>query len=400
MKSAQSLLVVLALALLAPLVSDAIRRLIVPVAVVEVLLGIAFGPQGLGLIEVDTVTSALSTFGLLFLFFLAGLEIDFERIAGRPLRVAAAGWLISFGLALGVAALLGLAGLEANVLYLGLALCTTALGTLLPILGDAGAGESMLGRYVMAAGAVGEFVPIVLIATLLNSNEKPLSAVLSLNLFVIVVLIGLWAARKWKPPHLTRIIRDTMHTSGQVAVRMSMVLIAGAAYLAVRFGLESLLGAFAAGIMAAQVLRRLDTPAQVKAVVTKYEAVGFGLLIPVYFIITGAKFDLDALLANPWLFALVAVFLLLMLAVRGLPTALLARPGLDGPPLPLALLTATQLPLVVTITGEAVKDGHMTAAIASAMVGAAMLSVLVFPTLALSGGRRSRVSVAVPEVAV
>lgn len=388
MSSAASLLLVLVLALVAPLLSDAVRRFIVPVAVVEVLLGIVFGPHGFGLIRVDGLASALSSFGLLFLFFLAGMEVDFDKIAGRPLRVAAAGWIVSFGIALGVAALLGLGGLEASPLFLGLAMSTTALGALLPILGDTGNGESALGRYVMAAGAVGEFVPIVLYATLLNPHSKPLSAVLALNAFVIVIMAGLWVARKWRPPRLTRLIRDTMHTSGQVAVRLSMVLMAGAAFVAVRFGLEALLGAFAAGVVVAQVLRRADTPADAKAVITKYEAVGFGVLIPIYFVITGAQFDLGALLASPWLFALVGAFVVLLFLVRGVPTALLAsRRGSGVPVRPLALLTATQLPLVVTITTEAVRDGHMTAGVASAMVGAAMLSLLVFPTLALSRTR-------------
>ncbi len=388
MSSAASLLMVLALAFVAPLLSDVIRRVIVPVAVVEVLLGIAFGPQGFGLIKLDPVVMALSTFGLLFLFFLAGLEVDFDKIAGRPLRMAGLGWVISFALALVAAALLHAVGLQAAILFAGLAMCTTALGTLLPILGDTGQGDSALGRYVMAAGAVGEFVPIVLYAVLLNPHGKPLSAVIALNLFVIIVLFGLWAARKWNPENLTRVIRDTMHTSGQVAVRLSMVLLAGSAFVAVRFGLESLLGAFAAGVLVAQVLRRIDKPAEVKAVFTKYEAVGFGLLIPFYFIITGAKFDLNALLASPWLFALAGLFVVLFFVIRGLPTALLARADVGGSVRPLGLLVATQLPLVVTITDEAVKDGHMSPGVASAMVGAAMLSVLLFPTLALSRGRQ------------
>jgi Kef-type K+ transport system membrane component KefB len=295
--------------------------------------------------------------------------------------------VVSLVAAVAVALVLFAAGLPAAPQYLGLALATTALGTLLPALSDAGELDTGLGRAVMACGAVGEFLPIVGIALVLDSAHRHLRTVLLLDAFVLVVLAAFVVARRWRPARLVRVVRQTLHSSAQLAVRLSVLLLLALIGLAQAFGLDVLLGAFAAGMIVSQVLGTAGEEL-LHAVRGKYEGIGFGFAVPVFFVATGARFDLDALL-HPLTVLLMLGLAGLLLVVRGLPSALLARRTVPGArPVPLLLLTATGLPLVVTITGLGVAAGRMSEAVASALVGAAMLSVLLFPATALVLVRR------------
>jgi Kef-type K+ transport system membrane component KefB len=383
-----SLAFVFVAAVLSPLIADRVRRVVLPIAVVEVVLGIVAGPQVLDLIHLEPVVLNLSQFGLAFLFFLAGQEVDIERIKGRPASAALVGWAVGFVLALGAATLGHRLGLDATPLDAALAISTTTLGALLPILSDAGQLSSATGRYVMAAGAVGEFVPIVIIAVLLNRTGGALVAVLLLNGFFLVVAAGVVVARRWRPARLSRVIGATMHSSAQLAIRISLLLLVVLVALATRWHLDMLLGAFAAGVMVRQVtgtVRGTDREPDLHTLEAKFAAIGYGLAVPVFFVVTGAQFDLDALLHDPSSMVLLVVALGLFLLLRGAPTALLAARGaprgLDGRAL--TLFTATQLPLVIVVTGDAVAAHKMSSAVAAALVGAGMLSMLLFPTLGL-----------------
>ncbi|GAA4215051.1 cation:proton antiporter [Actinocatenispora rupis] len=387
-----NLLVAAAVAVAAPLVAAAIPRIVVPVAVLEVLLGIVVGPQVLHLLAVDRLVSGFSQFGVAFLFFMAGLEVDLGRIKGPPLRAAGFGWLIGMAGALLVGFGAAAAGLHTAPLYLALALSTTALGALLPVLQDAGHMDSALGRVTMACGAVGEFVPIVVIALALNTTHRRLTTVLLLNVFVLVVLAAIVLVRRWQPALVIRVTRATMASSGQLAVRMSLLLLLALVALANAFGLDVLLGAFAAGMIVSQVVGAHDVPDEhLERLIGRYQGIGFGFAIPIFFVATGARFDLHALFAGIGPPLLMLLFVGLFLVLRGLPsTILVRRAGLDVPAVPVTLLCATALPLVVTITDDGVATHHMPVPVASALVGAAVLSVLVFPASALALMERRR----------
>ena len=157
------------------------------------------------------------------LFFFAGYEIDFERIRGTPLQLAVIGWLISLVLAYSIGGLLALAGIVLSLLFTGSAMATTAIGTLIPILDDAGELKSRFGTYLLAAGAVGEFGPILLI-TFLFSTDSPLTSGAVLMLFIAVaVFAAVFAVRfvgiGWEK------IEGAMETSSQLPVRISVVLV-------------------------------------------------------------------------------------------------------------------------------------------------------------------------------
>jgi Kef-type K+ transport system membrane component KefB len=386
---------ILAAAFTAPLISDRLSRWIaIPSVVLELLLGILIGPVLLGWAHQGEVVDAISDLGLSMLMFLAGYEIDFARIKGRPLRLAVTGWLISLvaGLliALGIAAWLHGSSSDdlvshdnAAALVIGLAVATTALGTILPPLRDAGLLPTALGSRVMAVGALGEFGPIIAVALLLTTDNPARTSLLLVG-FVVLALAGVWLATRRRPPRLARLITATLGTSAQLAVRMAMLIVVFMLWVALGLGLDALVGAFSAGIIVKAFLAG-GGHEEAEVVESKLEGIGFGFLVPFFFVMSGIKLDLKALLNSPADAATIPLFLVLFLLVRGLPTLVLYRRddlGKTGRNA-LALFASTQLPMVVVITSIGVSSGAIKASTAAALVTAGMLSVLIFPLIAL-----------------
>ena len=374
-----ALVTITALAAAAPIVADLVPRPTPPLVVVEIFLGIIVGPPLLGLTHVTPLADLLSQFGLAFLFFLAGFELEPERVRGLPARLAVTTWLISLALAFGIAAGLEAAGVIVNYLFVGCALTTTALGTLTPILRDTGELEEEFGAFVMASGAVGELGPIVLIALLLTSaTNRGVSAIL-LVLFALLAVLAAIAAPHVRPHRIVVVIERTMEATGQLAVRLSVFVLAALVYLTSRLGLDLVLGAFSAGMLvsiaAGPESRRLLQP--------KLDAVAFGVFVPIFFVVTGMRFDLHAVVGEAAGIEKLVLFLGLMLVVRGLPTYVLSHRALPGPDRrALALYASTGLPLIVAVTTLGVAAGQMRASTAAGLVGAGMVSVLVYPVVA------------------
>jgi Kef-type K+ transport system membrane component KefB len=378
-----ALVVIIAVSVLAPLLADRLHAWIaIPVVVVELMLGILVGPAVLGLVTVTEgdVISALSDLGLAFLMFLAGYEIDFARIRGRPLRLSVLGWLVSLVLAVGAGLLL--AKSEEAGLVVGLALTTTALGTILPILRDSGHASTPFGVRVLAIGAVGEFLPILAIAFAF-SGDRPAHTTVVLVLFTIAGVLAAWVARRPRHRHLARLVTATLGTSAQLGVRICVFVVIGMFALAEFLGLDPILGAFVAGIVV-HLFLAAGSEHEEEAVLSRLEGIGFGYFIPLFFVVSGVRFDLDALLSDGRALLLLPVFLLLFLVMRGVPTWLFHRNELPGrEPVALGLFAATALPLVVVITSIGVDEGAVLSATAASLVGAGMISVLLFPMLAL-----------------
>jgi Kef-type K+ transport system membrane component KefB len=356
------------------------KRIAIPVVVIELLLGIVVGPDVLGLAMSDEFTDFFANLGLGMLFFFAGYEIDFRRIQGQPLKLAIIGWIVSLLLAYTVGGLLALAGIVLSLLYTGSALATTAIGTLIPVLRDAGELPTRFGTFLLAAGAIGEFGPILLV-TLVLAGGQPLHEAAILVAFVaIAVIVALIAVRStfvgW------RLLERTLEASSQVAIRLSVLLIFGLVALASELGLDLLLGGFVAGLITRMALHGRE----LELFESKLTAVGYGFFIPFFFVISGIKLDLDSLLASAESLYKVPLFLLLFFVVRGVPALLLYRGVLAErrDRLALGFYSATELPLVVAITTIAVDAGHMHSSTAAALVGAAMLSTFAFPLVAMA----------------
>jgi Kef-type K+ transport system membrane component KefB len=365
--------IVLIAAIAAITVAVVPRRFAPPVVVVELLLGIVVGPEVLDLAKTSDFIDFFSNLGLGMLFFFAGYEIDFERIKGRPLQLGALGWLLSIALAYGIGGVLAAAGIVLSFLYTGSAMATTAIGTLIPILRDNGELKTRFGTYLLAAGGIGEFGPILLVTLVLSTTNPLHEGAILIGFVLLAIAVALISVRlAWRGwPALER----TFEASSQLAVRITVVLVFGLVLLASKLGLDVLLGGFVAGMIVRLALKGHE----LQVFESKLTAVGFGFFVPFFFITSGIEFDLAALGSATALLKL-ALFFVLFLVVRGAPAMLLYRRVLQTRQrAALAFYSATELPLVVAITTIAIEDGHMKPSTAAGLVGAAMLSTLVFP---------------------
>ena len=294
-----------------------------PVVVLELLLGIVIGPDVLDIASADDFIQFFSNLGLGMLFFFAGYEIDFERIRGAPLRLGAIGWALSVGLAYAIGGLLAAAGVVISFLYTGSAIATTAIGTLIPILRDNNELKTPFGTNLLAAGAMGEFGPILLVTLVLSAGQPAKEALLLVAFVVLAIAIALLSVRLVVPGW--SLLESTFESSSQLAVRIAMVLVFGLVAIASDLGLDILLGGFVAGLITRIALKGHE----VEVFESKLTAVGFGFLIPFFFVTSGIAFDLDALLSSTSALLKLPLFLVLFLVVRGIPALLLYRGRMD-----------------------------------------------------------------------
>ena len=214
------------------------HRLLLPTVVVEIVLGILIGPEALGFADSDPYIEFLSTLGLVFLFFFAGLEVVEKRVPRRALGLGTAGWAMSLAIGLAAGTILEKSGVDAEGWILGVALATTALGTLVPILSDAGLLKTPLGTAVLGNGVAGEFWPIVVISVFLTGVYGSVAEVLLLVGFGVLVALAGWTALRARPPAVVRVLQETVHTTGQAAVRLSILILAALVLLARDVGLR------------------------------------------------------------------------------------------------------------------------------------------------------------------
>ena len=371
----RALLIVSIVSAAAPFACALLSRFRVPQVVVLIVGGVLIGPEVAGLAEPDSI-ELVANVGLGFLFLLAGYELDLEHFRERSGRLAMAGWLISAVASIAVTGLLAAGGFVDAFVPVALALTTTALGTLLPILRDNHMLDGPLGPLIMPAGAVGEFFPIVGIAVFLGSNGR-IYGLVSLVVMCVVALGLSWLPRLARLDRFEAISQEGEHSTSQTTLRLTVMLLFGLLVFASDFGLDVVLGAFLAGV----VLRRW-APGDVDALEGKLDALGYGFFIPVFFVSSGMGLDLDSIADAP---ARLLVFFFLLLAVRGLPSFFLYRQELVvSQRAQMTLLTATSLPLLVALAEVGLSSGAMLPENAAALVGAGVLSVMVFPGLAVA----------------
>jgi Kef-type K+ transport system membrane component KefB len=370
---------VMAAAVLAPLLAELRVGFAVPVVVFEVLLGVALGPHGLGFIKFEGFMVPMYALGMAATLFMAGMELDFKEIRGTPLWLALRGWGVSLLVGMAAVALLYATPLANAPMMLTLALCTTALGTLLPMLRDAGQLQSRFGRLFLAVGTVGEVGPIVAMSLLLSQEYSTWQEFGLLLLFLALVAVTAATGMGLRPARVVALLSRTLHASTQLPVRLALFIMAGFFVLTEEFGFENILGAFAAGMVVGLATR--DNKA--KPLRHKIDALCFGWFTPFFFVGTGAKLHLSAITQNLETALMVPVFMLVLLAVRGLPVLAYGAQLARGERLPFALYSSVaSLSLVAVITDIGVRKHSIGTHLAAALVGAALLSVLVFPTLA------------------
>jgi Kef-type K+ transport system membrane component KefB len=372
------LVAVALVAALAPIVVAVLPGPRVPQVVIFLLGGVLIGPHVLGLAESSSI-QLLANIGLGFLFLLAGYELEPVLLRQQPGKLAIGGWLISVAIAVGVAAGLTAAGYIKDYVPVGLALTTTALGTLLPILRDNDMLVGRFGRDVYAAGAVGELFPILIIAVFLTRRGHFIA-------LASVALVGVLAVALTAVPWLTghrvvqRIVREGQDETAQVTLRGALVLLFALLAVASRFGLDVVLGALLAGMVLRGWARHSNM--DITGLEHKFDAVGYGIFIPIFFVSSGMSLDLKAIGQDP---LRLLVFLALLLIVRGLPSLLVYRRALPvRQRVEITFITATTLPLLIALVDIGQQDGIMLPATAAALVGAGVLSVLLFPLIAVT----------------
>jgi len=384
MNSLQALLAVTLVAALAPMIVAALRGPGLPQVVVLILAGVLIGPQGLGL-ATTTGIRLLSDVGLGFLFLLAGYELDPRLLRAHAGRLAIIGWVISAVIAVGAVAILGSFGFLRAYVPIGLALTTTALGTLLPILHDNNMLAGQFGRYVLAAGAVGELFPIVAISLFLTGRGEFVAIASILAVGVIAILLTL-VPRIIGPARVRAIIYQGRRATSQTSLRWAIVLLLLLLVAAARFGLDVVLGAMLAGMVLRSWTHGIDI--DVTPLEGKLDAVGYGFFIPIFFVASGMTLDVKSIIENP---LRLIVFFLLLLVVRGLPSLLVYRRALPmRQRVEMTFITATTMPLLIALAAIGLSTGVMLPANAAALVGAGVLSVLVYPLIAVAVARRGR----------
>jgi Kef-type K+ transport system membrane component KefB len=395
-----SLAVVAAAAFAAPLALGLVPRLRLPAVVLEILLGIVLGPDVLGWAHVDEPVRVMSLVGLAFLLLLAGIEVDFDRLRGSVLKLTAAGFALSFGIALAAGYALDAGGIVHSPLLVAIMLSATGLGIVLPVLKDAGQASTRFGQLVIAGASIAEIATIVLLSLFFSgeSSSVGIKIVLLGGFALLVLAVGLAITGAQRSMHLSSALVRLQDTTAQIRVRGAFVLLAVFVVLADKLGLEAILGAFLAG--AILKLADRDEAMTHPEFRRKLEAVGFGVFIPFFFVASGLRFDLDSLLASGSTLARVPLFLLALLVARGLP-ALLYRP-LVGTSRALAagLLQATSLSFFVVAAEIGMNLGLVSRANGAALVAAGLLSVILFPLAALTilrGSEKRLTGLPVPE---
>jgi Kef-type K+ transport system membrane component KefB len=382
MISFNSLLIVGVVAVAVPLLLGLIPAVKVPPAVFEILSGVLVGPAVLGWVHLDVAVRVISDLGLGFLLFMAGYEIDLRRFDRRVLSLAGRAFAASAALALLVAYGLQLGGQIKDGLLVGITLMATALGILVPILKDAAQTETGFGNLIMVAGSLAELVPVLLLSVFFSAS----SANPGVELGLLAGFIGLTAAvvvvtqRVSGLRPLREVVQRLESTSSQLGVRLAITFALAFGVVAERFGLATILGAFLAGII---VRRTGESPATQEQFQVKLEAIGFGFLIPVFFVSTGAGLDISALFSSTRAIVLVPVFLVALLVARGVPAALYARAVGRTHAWAAGFMQATSLTFIVVATVIGVQTGHQRPSTATALVVAGLLSVVIYPPLAL-----------------
>lgn len=384
-----SLTCIVMLAAVAPIIVGLMPRPRPPEVVILLLGGMILGPQILGVVSDTGDVNLIVELGLGFLFFVAGFETDLRVLRESAGRLALWSWGVSIVAALILAFLADRVGFVRAPVPVAIALTTTALGTLLPILKDNGVLRLPLGRNVVAAGTVGEFGPLLAISLFLGTTGL-FGALMSLAVVGIIAAITALIPRGLSD-NVRQILDRGQTTSSQTMVRWTVVLLLVLLVVAMRFGLDIVIGAFAAGIVLR--MNQGGDGQGVSDLGRKLEGIAFGFFVPVFFVASGITLDLQSIVENP---SRLLVFLLAIVVVRGLPTFLLHRTAVPRLPdrLRLTLYTATGLPVIIAVTTIGLSSGVMLPENAAALVGAGVLTVMIFPLVAELVARRSEAAAA------
>lgn len=386
------LFIVTVVAFLAPFLLGLSPLRLLPSVVLEIIAGIIIGPSVLHWVKVDLPIQILSSIGLAFLLFLAGLEVELQRLRGRLMINVGLGFLFSFVLALLVGYGLFISGQVKSPLFIAIVLVSTALGIIVPLLKDADEISTDFGQLIVVGAMVAEFGSIILLSLFFSGESSNIGTkiILLVGFVLLAIAFAFVILRLERSMRIAEVLVRLQDTTAQIRVRGAFMLLAAFVVLAQVLGLEVILGAFIAGVLLRLVDGdRMMTHPQFRL---KLEAVGFGVFIPVFFVTSGLNFDLAALFSSPSTLLRVPIFLVAILLVRGIPALFYCPLVGNRRTLVAGLLQATTLSFIVAATQIGLALGLLTKATSAALIAAGLLSVIIFPLLALTILRRGEVA--------
>jgi len=373
-----------------PFVLGFFPRVRIPSVTLELVAGIIIGPAVLGWIEPGPVVTVMAWIGVGFLLFLAGIELDLHVLKGAPLVRGALGFMLTFALAFALMTPLGAKGIILSPLLVAIMISATSVGILVTVLHDTGRLDTAVGHFTMSGASAAEMGTIGLLGVFFAGKERSAAVSALLLAAVVILAVLLLAALRytlhWRPGQ--RIFDKLEESSAQARVRFSVMILLGAATLAMQFGFEGILGTFVAGIVVGIVLRGDRFEHALRA---KLRVLGFGLFIPAFFVTSGLRFDLSRVAGVAEL-GRAAFFLVALFAVHTIPV-LLYRPFLTWREcLASGLLQSTNLSFIVVAVTVGTEMGQLRGVNGSALILAGLVSALVFPAIATSllGGAKER----------
>lgn len=378
-----SLAIIALVAAACPIVAKLIPNKLVPETVFLLIAGALLGPHLAGAIVLTDSVGLLSDLGLAFLFLLAGYEINPKSLTGSQGKRGLLTWGISILLAFAVVRATPFFSVShIDGIAVAIALTTTALGTLMPILKERELTGTRVGESILAYGTWGELCPVLAMAVLLSSRAEWKTVLILLAFVAIAVIVAVVPAKAKKAGHrLFHFLTANAEGTSQTMMRMVVVLLVGLVALSAAFDLDIVLGAFAAGFVLRYIIPEGDHGLE-----KKLDGVAYGFLIPIFFVVSGAKIDLMAVFQQP---ALLVGFILMLLLIRAVPIFVALSTGKDTRDisthnrLTIALYCTTALPIIVAVTSVAVSANAMSQETASVLVAAGAITVFLMPLLGM-----------------
>ncbi len=383
-----SLLLITALAAAVPMVAARLQRFRIPLVVGEIIVGIIIGKSGFNLIAPNPILQFLAWFGFIFLMFLSGLELDFGllRTSGKkeaslwqqpvPQAIGVFSLTLALGMATGI--VFRQIGIVDDAVLMGLILSTTSLGVVVPVLKEHHLSTSRYGQVLLISALLADFVTLLLLSidVAFLSKGLTLDLLLILALFAVVGLAVRGSRVLANLPGLRTLFEEMSHATAQIQVRGSFALMVALAALASVLGVEVILGAFLAGAVVSLLAERHDSVLR-----EKLDAIGFGFFIPVFFIMVGVNFDIQALLASRENLLLVPVLLVVAFAIKIVPSLLFRFQYDWRHTLAAGSLLSARLSLIIAASAIALELHVIDEAMNSAIILVALVTVTISPIL-------------------
>jgi Kef-type K+ transport system membrane component KefB len=385
-----ALLLITALAAVIPILAKRLERFGVPIVVYEIVAGMIVGGSGLNLIEPSHILTFLAEFGFAYLMFLSGLELDLRLLnPNRPAKEGERRWtqalplgtLIFMGtlfLAFTAATLFAPPAANSNPLLLGLILSTTSLGVVVPVLKERELTGKRIGQYILVASSIADFATLLLLTTVIAVLSRGLTLDLLLipTLLLIFIMVARFSMRASQGSRLQRALDSLSSATSQIRVRGAFALMVAWVVLAEAFGVEVILGAFLAGAIAGLLSGQQDQDSR-----AKLDAIGYGFFIPIFFIMVGARFNLQVVLESTQGLLLLAWLIVVAFMVKIIPALLLKlrfdwRQTLGG-----GMLLSSRLSLIIAASAIALSMGLISEIVNSDIILLAIITVTVAPFL-------------------